>query len=347
MANGGVEHFVMNFYRNIDRSEVQFDFLTSVESDGYFDEEIRALGGKLYRAYPLKKNPIRNYFDIAHIVQKNHYDIVHRHTGSAFGYFDLRAARHGGAKHLILHSHNPQAGKPILHSVFDMFLKFDCIKFACSREAGEFLFGTGAEFEVMNNAIDCDKFEFDSAIRAQVREELGIADSFVMGHIGRFEMQKNHEKLLEIFYEILQKRPNSCLVCVGVGSLMDNRKEQAKRMGIYDKVRFLGSRNDVKRIIQEEGAERVSADAVDALVAYLEADADAVAKKAIKYAKVANRQTVKAEDIALAAGVATTSEAPAKNEHNLFDVVKKAIEGAEKGQGFEEIIKSFIKFNKK
>ena len=102
----------------------------------------------------------------------------------------------------------------------------------------------------------------------------------------------------------------------------------------------------VKRIIQEE-AERVSADAVDALVAYLEADADAVAKKAIKYAKVANRQTVKAEDIALAAGVATTSEAPAKNEHNLFDVVKKAIEGAEKGQGFEEIIKSFIKFNKK
>ena len=101
----------------------------------------------------------------------------------------------------------------------------------------------------------------------------------------------------------------------------------------------------VKRIIQEEGAERVSADAVDALVAYLEADA--VAKKAIKYAKVANRQTVKAEDIALAAGVATTSEAPAKNEHNLFDVVKKAIEGAEKGQGFEEIIKSFIKFNKK
>ena len=250
MANGGVEHFVMNFYRNIDRSEVQFDFLTSVESDGFFDEEIRALGGKLYRAYPLKKNPIRNYFDIAHIVQKNHYDIVHRHTGSAFGYFDLRAARHGGAKYLILHSHNPQAGKPILHSVFDMFLKFDCIKFACSREAGEFLFGTGAEFEVMNNAIDCDKFEFDPAIRAQVREELGIADSFVMGHIGRFEMQKNHEKLFEIFYEILQKRPNSCLVCVGVGSLMDNRKEQAKRMGIYDKVRFLGSRNDVKRIIQ-------------------------------------------------------------------------------------------------
>ncbi len=103
----------------------------------------------------------------------------------------------------------------------------------------------------------------------------------------------------------------------------------------------------VKRIIQEEGAERVSADAVDALVAYLEADADAVAKKAIEYAKIAKRQTVKAEDIALAAGVATTAEAPAKHEHNLFDVVKKVIESAEEGKGFEEIIKSFIKFDKK
>ena len=103
----------------------------------------------------------------------------------------------------------------------------------------------------------------------------------------------------------------------------------------------------LKRIIQEAGAERVSADAVDALVAYLEADADAVAKKAIEYAKIAKRQTVKAEDIALATGVTTTSDTPAENEHNLFDVIKKVIESAEEGKGFEEIIKSFIKFDKK
>ncbi|WP_407463339.1 histone family protein [Methanobrevibacter sp.] len=103
----------------------------------------------------------------------------------------------------------------------------------------------------------------------------------------------------------------------------------------------------VKRIIQEEGAERVSADAVDALVAYLEADADAVAKKAIEYATIAKRQTVKAEDIALATGVTTTSDTPAENEHNLFDVIKKVIESAEEGKGFEDIIKSFIKFDKK
>ena len=102
----------------------------------------------------------------------------------------------------------------------------------------------------------------------------------------------------------------------------------------------------VKRIIQEEGAERVSADAVDALVKYLEADADAVAKKAIEYAKIAKRQTVKAEDIALATGCCETAEAPAEGKHNLFDIIKNVIEATEEGKGFEEIIKSFMKFEK-
>ena len=102
----------------------------------------------------------------------------------------------------------------------------------------------------------------------------------------------------------------------------------------------------VKRIIKEEGAERISADAVDALVEYLEADADAIARKAIEYAKIAKRQTVKAEDIALATGSTLTAEAPAKGKHNLLDVIKDVIEATEEGKGFEEIIKSFIKIEK-
>ena len=203
MGNGGIEHFVMDFYRHINRNKVQFDFLTSVDEEGYFDDEINSLGGRLYRAYPLKKNPIKNYFDIVRIVRDNQYDIVHRHTGSAFGYFDLRAARRGGAKHLILHSHNPQPGKPILHFICKKLLRIDCIPFACSREAGEFLFGKDVDVKVINNAIDCDKYKFDATVRTQVREELGLSNSFVVGHIGRFEDQKNHKKLIEIFYEIL------------------------------------------------------------------------------------------------------------------------------------------------
>ncbi len=250
MGNGGIEHFVMEFYRHIDREKVQFDFLTSVEEKGYFDNEIQALGGKLYRAYPLKKNPIKNYRDIARIVRENHYDIVHRHTGSAFGYYDLRAARHGGAKHLILHSHNPQVGKPWVHHISEKLLKIECIPVACSKEAGEFLFGKDTEVKVINNAIDCDRYKYNADIRRKVREELGVSKSFVIGHIGRFEDQKNHKKLLEIFAEILKLNPNSKLICIGSGSLLEESKKQAEELEISDDVLFLGNRNDVEKVMQ-------------------------------------------------------------------------------------------------
>lgn len=249
MGNGGIEHFVMDFYRRIDREKIQFDFLTSVDEPGYFDEEIIALGGRLYRAFPFKKNPVKNYFDIARIVKDNGYDIVHRHTGSAFGYFDLRAARKGGAKNLIIHSHNPQAGNPLVHVVCSKLLQFDCIRFACSQEAGEFLFN-GRDFTIIKNAIDCQKYSFDAQIRKKMRENLKLGDAFVVGHVGRFEEQKNHQKLIEIFYEIRKKNPNSTLVCVGDGSMIRERIIQAKELGIYESVRFLGSRDDVEDVIQ-------------------------------------------------------------------------------------------------
>lgn len=250
MGNGGIEHFVMDFYRHIDRSKVQFDFLTSVDEPGYFDDEIHGLGGQTYKAYPLKKNPAKNFCDIARIVQKNKYQIVHRHTGSAFGYFELRAAKLGGAKNCILHSHNPQAGNPKLHMLCQKILKMNCIKFACSQEAGEFLFGKKAKFKVINNAIECDKYAYNKNVRKEVRDELELGDAFVVGHIGRFEYQKNHERLLCIFKELLKEKPNSYLVCVGEGSLMEERKQQAMELGISERIKFLGTRNDVYRIIQ-------------------------------------------------------------------------------------------------
>ena len=250
MANGGIEHFVMDYYRRIDRSKIQFDFLTSVDTPGAFDDEILSLGGHLYRAYPFNKNPVKNFYDISNIVRKNNYDIVHRHTGSAFGYYDLRAARHGGATHLIIHAHNPQAGHPFIHKLSKHFLQFDdCIRLACSNEAGKFLF-EGKSFTVWNNTIDSEKFRFNSFERAKIRSELNIEDKFCIGHIGRLEYQKNHKKLLEIFSKILIKRPKSVLVCVGEGSYLERLMMQAEKYGIKNSVLFLGNRNDVNSIIQ-------------------------------------------------------------------------------------------------
>lgn len=250
MANGGIEHFVMDYYRHIDRSRVQFDFLVSVESEGCFDQEIKALGGIVHHAYPLKKNPIRNYFDIARIVRENNYDVVHRHTGSSFGYFDLRAARRGGAKHLILHSHNNQAGNQLVHKLSDALLRLPCEKLACSVEAGQWLFGASREFTVINNAIDCNKFRFQSEIRKRIRSELQLEDKFVVGHVGRFEDQKNHVRMLHMFKDVLVRNENSVLILIGIGALQEECKQLAAKLGIGDQVIFLGVRADVNELMQ-------------------------------------------------------------------------------------------------
>ena len=195
MGNGGIEHFVMNLYRHINREKIQFDFLTSVNEEGYFDDEIKKLGGKLYHAYPLKKNPIKNYRSIAKIVSENNYQIIHRHTGSAFGYYELRAAKKGGAQNLILHSHSCGAGKKIIHKALKKTIKIPCIKLACSLEAGQFLFGEEAHFTVIKNGIDCEQYRFNETLRRNVRNKLKIENKFVVGHIGRFSDEKNHKKL--------------------------------------------------------------------------------------------------------------------------------------------------------
>lgn len=249
MANGGIEHFVMNYYRHIDRERVQFDFLVSVDGKGYYDDEIEVMGGIVYHAYPLKKNPLRNYMDIARIVKENNYQIVHRHTGSAFGYYDLRAAKHGGAEHLILHSHNNQAGNRTLHFLSKVLLRTDCERLACSKEAGEWLFGKGKSFLVINNAIDCEQFRYSNTERKKIRDFLGLERKFVIGHVGRFEEQKNHTFLLQIFSELLKVNINSVLLCIGTGSGLENIKNKARQLQIADKIIFLGSRSDVDKII--------------------------------------------------------------------------------------------------
>lgn len=250
MANGGIEHFVMDYYRHIDRNRIQFDFLVSVDEEGYFDSEIKKLGGKIFHAYPLKKNPVRNYFDIARIVEEHGYQIVHRHTGNAFGYFDLRAARRGGAEKLIIHSHNNQAGNMFIHKISNVFLRIPCNKLACSYEAGHWLFGDNCDFKVINNAIDCNKFRFREEVRNNIRRELNLDGQFVIGHVGRFEEQKNHIRMIQIFKEIIEKYKNSVLVFVGIGSLQNKCKKLVIELGMSNKILFLDARSDIHDIMQ-------------------------------------------------------------------------------------------------
>ena len=249
MSNGGIEHFVMNYYRNIDRTKYQFDFLVSVDTKGYFDDEIIKLGGKIHHAYPFKKNPLKNYKNIVQIIKDNGYDIVHRHTGSAFGYYELKAAKTAGARHLILHAHNNQAGNILIHFLSKLFFKVDCEKLACSKEAGEWLFGKNSEFYIFPNSIDCKIFKYNNKIRSRIRNELHIENMFVVGHIGRFEKQKNHDFLIDIFEQVVKINPNSLLLCVGEGSLKKTIEDKVEKLHLSENVMFLGTRTDIPQLL--------------------------------------------------------------------------------------------------
>lgn len=254
MGNGGVENFVMNYYRCIDREKIQFDFLTSVEGEGFFDEEIRQLGGKIYRAFPKRKNPLRNFLEIMKIVKENDYQIVHRHTGSSISNIDLLAAKCGGAKTIISHAHSTSAGKKWLHYLAKNLLRVRCEKYACSKLAGEWLHGKKAiennEVQIIYNAVDTKKFEYNEQERKRIRCSNGVDEAFVIGHVGNFNTAKNHEFIIEVFREISKKKKNAYLWLIGEGVLKEKIIEKVKKYGLEKQVYFWGNRNDVGNIMQ-------------------------------------------------------------------------------------------------
>lgn len=217
--------------------------------------------------YQLKNTWLRTPFDffsywkaVDNFFKEHHdYDVVHVHSGSK-NYYILKAAKRWNIPVRVAHSHNTgfQSKNP-MSILLGNFLKTPMKKNAthlvgCSKLACEWLFGKGyvekGKARVILNAIDCQQFIYNETIRQEVRKELNLEDKFVIGHVGRFENQKNHTFLLDIFAEVVKMKPESRLVLVGIGSLMETMKAKAKALGLADKVIFLGFRSDRERIMQ-------------------------------------------------------------------------------------------------
>ena len=250
---GGAENFIVNIYRNIDRSLVQFDFVLYDKPQGNnFYEEVENLGAKIYYVPPKKEGMIKNYRAIRDIVRENNYKTVWKHTSHCFAGIDIIAAKSGGATKRILHSHNKGTNKleTKLHYVFRPIVNmFATDRFACSNEAGEWLFGN-RPFKVINNGIDLERFRYRVNIRQDYRKKFGLEDKFVIGHIGRFELQKNHSFMIDVFHDFCKKEDRAVLVLIGEGSLQDEIKEQVKSKDIDDKVLFLNTRFDIAELLQ-------------------------------------------------------------------------------------------------
>lgn len=256
MNRGGAETMLMNYYRNLDRTKVQFDFLLTYEGTSDYEEEILSLGGRVFHMTPLTLKTMRTYCKDVEVFLKTHpeYQIVHSHTSSK-SVIPLRIAKKCGVPVRISHSHNMFlsqgfSAKEILRKVLRKPLrKVSTHNFACSKEAGIWLYGEdfwkNGKVRIMKNAIDLERFSFQKEKRQVLRKEYGLEDSFVVGHVGRFDAQKNHEFLLQIFVEIKKQRENAVLLLVGDGTLREQTEQQAEQMGIINSVRFMGVREDV------------------------------------------------------------------------------------------------------
>lgn len=258
MNRGGAETMIMNLYRNIDRTKIQFDFIVHTDEQCAFDEEIKLLGGKIYRVPRYTgKNHIqyltawRSFFE-THI----NYKIIHGHVRSTAAIYLNLANKHGLTT--IAHSHSTSSGKglpALAKNILQLPIRnIADYLFACSKNAGEWLYGKKAckseKFFLLNNAIEVEKFLFNEDTRIQKRKELTIEDKFVVGHIGRFNTVKNHSFLIDIFREVHKENNNSVLLLVGDGELRSKMEQKVMDLGLSDNVLFTGLRTDVSELLQ-------------------------------------------------------------------------------------------------
>ena len=255
--DGGVEACIMNYYRAIDKSKVQFDFFVESTSSIIVREQIEKLGGVVI-LIPSYKNPFRYMRVLKKLFMDGKYDVVHSNM-NVLSVFTLRAAKKAGIKGRIAHSHSTTNKKERLKNTLKNVLRpfsklYATDYFACSEKAGRWLFGDRAfdrgKVTIVNNAIDLDKFVYRSEIRSEMRRDLGLDDHFVVGHVGRFMTQKNQRFLLEIFYEFQKRNPESKLLLLGDGPLRAALVQRTKELGIDSKVIFAGVQKQPERFYQ-------------------------------------------------------------------------------------------------
>jgi len=259
MNRGGIETLLMNVYRRIDRDKVQFDFLLHTSEKCAYDDEIIALGGRIYNIPPRHQGFKKNREAIeAFFKEHPEYKIVHQHVSSLSYVQPLKTASKLDVPVRIIHSHNTREGGSKFHKLLHLWNRIKLEEyatnyFACSETAALWLYGKRRfnknKYTILNNGIDTTSFAFSSESREKLRNEFGIkSNQILVGHVGRFQEQKNHEFLLDIFSEINKINVDSVLLLVGDGSLRRNIQEKAKLLGLENKIIFAGVRSDTPEL---------------------------------------------------------------------------------------------------
>ena len=252
MDRAGAETMIVNLYRKIDRSEIQFDLMVFTDQKADYDDEIEELGGVIYHMPSFKG---WNYLALSRqfdcFFAEHTYKIVHGHIGSLAPLY-LKSAKKYGA-YTIAHSHATNSTDLIERVIFSMLshpVRYIADYFyACSKQAGIDRFGEkvvkSGSFSILNNGIDASAYRYSQERHDELKEKFHLKNKTIYGHVGRFVPEKNHIFLMDVFTEIQKKDPSAVLVMAGRGPEEGKIREISKKRQIEEKVLFLGIRNDV------------------------------------------------------------------------------------------------------
>lgn len=247
--SAGVSSVILNFIEGTDETRISSDVAVTKEGDAPLYRQIERRGGAVHQLPPISLTSTNAYRSaLKTLLEKESYDIIHGHVAnSGFLYFPI--AKEAGIHHRIIHSHNSQGSDVPLKALRNRFLNRNLYRlanhfFACSKDAGQFLFGSNVPEEdivVLPNAIDTAKFAYNASIRNEQRKLLGATDhTFIIGHVGRMVPQKNQIFLLRAFAALHQTIPDSILCIIGEGTLKEDLLRQAENLNLTNAVHFLG-----------------------------------------------------------------------------------------------------------
>lgn len=245
----GITSVIMNYYRKMNKNDMKIDFIVINEiTDEYKDELYKNNSEIFYLSR--KSNPIKYIIGLKKILKNNNYDVIHVHGNSSLMLIEAILAKYFGVPVRIVHSHNTTCNYKKLHKFLQPILnKTANYGFACGEEAGKWLF-KNKKYELIKNGIDLDLFKYDEYKRCEIRKKLNIGDRKLIGHIGNFIYQKNHEFLIDAFNELLKRDKNYVLLLISDGELLENIKEKVNNLGIMKNVIFLGKTTKVSDYLQ-------------------------------------------------------------------------------------------------
>lgn len=247
---GGMSSVIVNYLKNMNKQDMKITLIVNSKIEDYYKRILKENNIKLVilrRNYRI----IEYIYKLFILMKKEKFDVIHIHGNSSTMAFETIPAYLNNIENIIVHCHNVSCKHKILNKILWPILNYTCnLKIACSKQAGEWLYGKERDFLVLNNAIELENYKYNENVRNNIREELEIGDSYLIGHVGYFNEQKNHEKLFEIVYYLKNEIDIKLLCISGSYDVPDNIKSMIEKYNLRDNVKILLRKDNVNELLQ-------------------------------------------------------------------------------------------------